>query len=83
MMIQSFLSSADSPSTPIPNQAGENLPPDREPIKHMLIGSPKAVKSTIHYLQLIGYADAVAWSPLVPTPNPGEVMSIMSRSLKV
>ncbi|MBW4629017.1 MAG: hypothetical protein KME49_26790 [Brasilonema octagenarum HA4186-MV1] len=82
MMIQSFLSSASDPNTPGAS-LGDFQTSDREPIKHMLIGSPKAVKSTIHYLQLIGYADAVAWSPLVPTPNPGEVMSIMSRSLKV
>ncbi len=30
--------------------------PKREPIKHLLIGSPKAVTSTIHLLQVLGYA---------------------------
>lgn len=76
-MTTSFLSDADNPNTPVPNQTGKNIPPNREPIKHTLIGSPKAVKSTIHYLQVIGYADAAAWSPPVPTPNSGEVISIM------
>ena len=30
------------------NQSSENPLPKREPIKHLLIGSPKAVSSTIH-----------------------------------
>lgn len=56
---------------------------NREFIKHLLIGSPKAVKSTIHNLQVLGYAEVRAWSPLLPTANPGEVMSILSRSILV
>ncbi len=51
------------------------------PIKHLLIGSPKAVTSTIHYLQVIGYASTGDWSPLLPTVNPGEVMSILIRQI--
>nr|WP_322720411.1 hypothetical protein [Nostoc sp. ChiQUE02]MDZ8233460.1 hypothetical protein [Nostoc sp. ChiQUE02] len=46
---------------------------NREPIKHLLIGSSKAVTSTIHYLQVIGYASVGDWSQLLPTANPGEV----------
>ncbi|WP_425525979.1 hypothetical protein [Halotia branconii] len=63
------------------NQFSENLLPKREPIKHLLIGSPKAVTSTIHYLQVIGYASTGDWSPLLPTANPGEVMSILIRQI--
>ncbi|MEH2069269.1 MAG: hypothetical protein V7K47_14090 [Nostoc sp.] len=43
------------------------------------MGSSKAVTSTIHYLQVVGYASAGDWSPLVPTSNPDEVMSILIR----
>ncbi len=82
-LTQNFVSNANDPNTPVSVKADSQTPPGREPIKHTLIGSPKAVKSTIHYLQVIGYADAAAWSPLVPTPNPGEVMSIMSRQILV
>lgn len=82
-MTQNFLSSANDPNTPVPVKADFQTAPGREPIKHTLIGSPKAVKSTIHYLQVIGYADATAWSPLVPTPNSGEVMSILTRYILV
>ncbi|AFY31469.1 hypothetical protein [Calothrix sp. PCC 7507] len=65
-------SSSNSPAIPV-----------REPLKHLLIGSPKAVTSTIHYLQVIGYADVGNWSPLMPSPNPGEVMSILNRPIIV
>ncbi|MEH1843254.1 MAG: hypothetical protein V7L20_32095 [Nostoc sp.] len=68
-------------NTPILNQSSENQLPKREPIKHLLIGSPKAVTSTIHYLQVIGYASIGDWSPLLPTANPGEVMSILIRQI--
>ncbi|WP_414526609.1 hypothetical protein [Nodularia chucula] len=59
----------------------EKASPVREPIKHLLIGSPKAVTSTIHLLQVIGYANVKDWSPLLPTANAGEVMSILSRQI--
>ncbi|ALF52530.1 hypothetical protein ACX27_06210 [Nostoc piscinale CENA21] len=55
--------------------------PHREPIKHLLIGSPKAVTSTIHHLHLLGYANVADWSPLLPTDNPDEVMSILTRQI--
>ncbi|OCQ92852.1 hypothetical protein BCD64_08955 [Nostoc sp. MBR 210] len=55
--------------------------PKRERIKHLLIGSPKAVTSTIHYLQAVGYANVGDWSPLLPADNPDEVMSILIRQI--
>ncbi len=70
-------------NTPIPNQYEQNPSPAREPIKHLLIGSPKAVTSTIHYLQVIGYANTGDWSPMLPTQNPGEVMSILVRQILI
>ncbi|MBD2498651.1 hypothetical protein [Nostoc sp. FACHB-280] len=53
----------------------------RERIKHLLIGSPKAVTSTIHYLQAIGYANVGDWSPLLPAEDSDEVMSILIRQI--
>ncbi|BBD57781.1 hypothetical protein NIES2109_05490 [Nostoc sp. HK-01] len=64
-------------------QISQQIFPYREPIKHLLIGSPKAVTSTIHYLQVIGYASVGDWSPLQPTGNPDEVMSILSRQILI
>lgn len=65
------------------NDASENSSPQREPIKHVLIGSPQAVTSTIHRLHLIGYASVGDWSPLLPTANPDEVMSILIRQILI
>ncbi|MGH1395622.1 MAG: hypothetical protein ACRAVC_16580 [Trichormus sp.] len=73
--LEQFL--GENPDTPSLNQSNQQPLPQREPIKHLLIGSPKTVTSTIHYLQVIGYASVGEWSPLLPTANPGEVMSIL------
>ncbi|MBD2597538.1 hypothetical protein H6G74_24910 [Nostoc spongiaeforme FACHB-130] len=62
---------------PVPQQSFSK----RERIKHLLIGSPKAVTSTIHYLQAIGYANVGDWSPLLPAEDPDEVMSILIRQI--
>ncbi|MBW4607425.1 MAG: hypothetical protein KME22_09420 [Hassallia sp. WJT32-NPBG1] len=83
MITTNFLSDVQDQSTPVTTQTDFQATPGREPLKHLLIGSPKAVTSTIHYLQVIGYAEVGNWSPLLPSPNPGEVMSILSRSLKI
>lgn len=80
---QGFLSSGDNASTPIPNQTSSQASPERELIKHTLIGSPKAVNSTIRVLHQLKYASISDWSPLVPTGNIGEVMSILIRSILV
>ncbi|MEH1788310.1 MAG: hypothetical protein V7L23_22685 [Nostoc sp.] len=67
--------------TPSSHQPTQHPLPQREPIKHILIGSAKAVTSTIHYLQVIGYANVGDWSLLVPTDNPDQVMSILIRQI--
>ena len=56
----------------------------REPIKHLLIDSPKSVKGIIHYFYAIVYAEVGDWSPFSPCANnPDEVMSILVRKIKV
>lgn len=78
-----FLPSDDNQNTPIPDQAASEQPL-REPIKHLLIGSTKAVTSTQRYLHQLGYAQIGDWSPLLPSPaNPKEVMSILSKQIVV
>ena len=78
-MTQPPSSDPSNPQTPIPPIAAEQVPPGREPLRHLLIGSPKGVISTIHNLHRLGYAEVGIWSPLLPTPNPGEVMAILTR----
>ncbi|MEO0934840.1 MAG: hypothetical protein AAFY21_14130 [Cyanobacteria bacterium J06641_2] len=57
----------------------------REPekIKHILIGSKEAVIATIEVLHQLGYANVCDWTPLLPTSNPGEVTSVLVRTITV
>lgn len=55
--------------------------PNREPLRVLVIGSRKGVTSTIHTLHRLGFAEAGEWSPLMPAPTSGEVMSILTRYL--
>nr|WP_127083345.1 hypothetical protein [Dulcicalothrix desertica] len=57
--------------------------PEPETIKHTLIGSTKTVTGTIRVLHQLGYANINDWSPLVPTSNSGEVISILIRTINV
>jgi hypothetical protein len=58
--------------------------PERETIKHTLIGSSRAVMGTIRVLHQLGYAEVGDWSPLLPSPTKeGEVMSILVRNIVV
>ncbi|MBN8564934.1 MAG: hypothetical protein J0L70_30945 [Leptolyngbya sp. UWPOB_LEPTO1] len=61
-----------------------DLTSDRERIRHLLIGSPQAVKRTIHLLHSLGYAEAGLWSkPQIAGSlgQPGEVVSILIRNV--
>ncbi len=55
--------------------------PESEKIKHTLIGSSQAVTATIQVLHQLGYADICDWSPLLPTHNPGEFISVLIRAM--
>ena len=57
--------------------------PEPEKIKHILIGSKEAVIATIEALHQLGYANVRDWTPLLPTSNPGEVTSVLVRSITV
>ena len=58
--------------------------PQRQQLKHLLIGSREAVNSTIRHYLLTGQAQVGDWSPLQPCPHsPGEMMSILIRHITV
>lgn len=70
--------------TPADNQANaaiEPPAPDRESLRILIIGSRRGVTTTIQTLHRLRFAEVREWSPLMPTPNPGEVMSILTRYL--
>ena len=70
-------------SSPLLIPSTHELLPQREPLRHLLIGSSKAVRHTIHELHVLNYAEAIVWSPLLPTGNVNEVMSILIRYLSL
>ncbi|MGB3297191.1 MAG: hypothetical protein WBA76_02900 [Phormidesmis sp.] len=62
--------------------------PQREPLRHILLGSPAAIRQTIHLLHTLSYAETVLWSPILTTEEPliitpaqGEAMSLLKRYL--
>ena len=67
--------------------ANPNPQPERERLRHLVIGSPAGVRSTIHQLHVLTYADQATWSQLIAiprsgiliTPEQGEVFSYLLR----
>lgn len=59
----------------------------REELRHLIIGSPQGVQSTINQLHVLNYAEQAQWSQLVKIPETGilithqqgEVLSFLLR----
>jgi hypothetical protein len=89
-MMPTRLAYAGAASAPASGQPGAMPLSESDPLKHLLIGSPRAIQQTIHRLHNLGYADAGLWSPLMAIPQPqlvitasaGEMMSLLLRSLR-
>ncbi|MBF2018485.1 MAG: hypothetical protein IGS23_25480 [Rivularia sp. T60_A2020_040] len=79
---RNFLADASNQNLAIPQSIISQVS-EPEKIKHTLTGSSKAVIGTIQVLHQLGYANIRDWTPLLPTSNPGEVMSILVRSITV
>ena len=82
--------SADLPETqnPLPVLSPSGSGEDREILRHILLGSPSAVRQTIHLLHSLHYAETGLWSPimtveeqLIITPAQGEAMSLLRRQI--
>ena len=64
-----------------------NSQPERERVRHLILGSPEGVRSTIHMLHVLNYAEQATWSKLLTipesglliTPEQGEVFSYLLR----
>jgi hypothetical protein len=82
-MAEEFLPPEDSDSgnqTTTSNQTDSR----RERIKHLLIGSRKAVRATINVLHVKGYAEVREWSKFQSAGvlgEPGEVVSVLIRQV--
>jgi hypothetical protein len=80
-MSQCFLESPNVPTAEREVSALQN--PDRERLRVLVIGSRDGVVETIHDLHHRGFAEVGLWSPLLPAPSSGEVMSILTRDRRV
>jgi hypothetical protein len=69
----------ESPGTPVEREISALQNPDRDRLRFLIIGSRDGVIETIHDLYHRGFAEPSAWSPLLPAPSSGEVMSILTR----
>lgn len=47
--------------------------------KVVLVGEAEWVDRSIRSLHALGFADSALWTPLLPTKNPGEVISTLQR----
>jgi elongation factor P hydroxylase len=76
-MSHCFLESLNS--LPVEGETSPIQLPERERVRVLIISSRDGVISTIHELHSCGFAEAGAWSLLLPAPDTGEVMSILMR----
>ena len=74
-------SERSTPSASVLPDKSEDTSQTKEPIRHMLFGSPAGVRQVIHLLHKLGYAEPNAWSRQMPTGRPGEVMAILTKYL--
>ncbi|MGB3496564.1 MAG: hypothetical protein WBA57_27800 [Elainellaceae cyanobacterium] len=69
--------------------SGDNFPsnpkssPQNESVRHLLYGSPQAIQIVIKSLHRLGYAEPNEWSRPMPTSRPGEVMCILTKTVRI
>lgn len=80
-MTQSSPQNPKDPKSSSARSGSEDSTSSGELLRHLLIGSAKGVNSTIRALYSLGYAEVGDWSPLLPAPNSGDVMSILTKTI--
>ena len=68
-----------------PHSAGSRCA--REELRHILLGSPEAIRQAVHQLHVLNYAESLLWTPVttvksqvIITPEQGAAMSLLRRS---
>lgn len=65
-------------SAPIPD-----APKGKQPIRLLCCGVPVGVDGIVHQLHVLRFAQEGEWSKRLPSPNPGEVIRILTRYIIV
>ncbi|MGB3787842.1 MAG: hypothetical protein WA949_07520 [Phormidesmis sp.] len=80
-ILQSALHTSPSQLPPSGTAPGES-------IRHILLGSPEAIRQTIYLLHTLHYTETLLWSPvlaieesLVITPAQGEAFSLLRKQI--
>lgn len=55
--------------------------PNSDSIRVLVVGSPQAVSNFIATQHRLGYAEATAWSPPLPTPHENQILRILTKRL--
>lgn len=82
MFVPSATDAIASTHSPALNVAPSSEEGSTEPIRHMLFGSPGAVRSTIRLLYRLNYAEPNDWSQPIPTGRTNEVMAVLTKRTK-
>ena len=81
-MFVSTASGATAPTVSPATTSAQTAVP-AESIRHMLFGTPPAVKATIQQLHKRGYAEPNDWSRPISTGRKDEVMAILTKRVRV
>ncbi|MEH2255641.1 hypothetical protein [Nostoc sp.] len=81
-MNKSFLADTlPTPTSLVSSDDSTATTPARESVKVVIFGTKTGVNNTILTLYKLGFAQVNEWSPLLPSSNLGEVMSILTRHI--
>ena len=58
-------------------------PIPKEQVRHLLFGTPAAVRGSIRLLHKLGYSEPNDWSRPISTGRAGEVMAILTKRVEV
>ena len=80
-----FISTLPGALAPTPSSAHTHNKThgEAEPIRHLLFGTPQAIQATIKQLHKRGYAEPNDWSRPISTGRPNEVMSILTKRVRL
>ncbi|MGB7249234.1 MAG: hypothetical protein WBC73_09870 [Phormidesmis sp.] len=83
----SLITQRSSLPVPLPQLVSSSRAPG-ESVRHVLLGSPEAVRQTIHLLHTLHYSEPILWSPVLAitepmtiTPAQGEAISLLRKHL--
>ena len=78
---------ASTRSNAVPSLVSRGRSPQSTPIyetvRHMVFGSTRAVQHTIKLLHKLNYAEPNDWSKPIPTGQPNEVVSVLTKKVRV